>query len=174
MPTLQQIQDQIKNIDKTGFTLSKKEVKELPNILREKENVEHATTGFYNNGQGILVGTNSRVLFIDKGLLFGLKVEEFGLDKISSSQFETGMLFGKITIYASGNKAVIDNVPKTDAKSFAEWLSNKITNKDNTTPSQPHTDNDVTVQLEKLASLKDKGILTEEEFTAKKKQLLGI
>lgn len=33
---------------------------------------------------------------------------------------------------------------------------------------------DLTVQLEELQSLKNKGILTEEEFQAKKKQLLGI
>jgi hypothetical protein len=29
-------------------------------------------------------------------------------------------------------------------------------------------------ELEKLAALKDKGILTEEEFNQKKKQILGI
>ena len=33
---------------------------------------------------------------------------------------------------------------------------------------------DLTAQLEELAALKDKGILTEEEFQAKKKQILGI
>jgi len=33
---------------------------------------------------------------------------------------------------------------------------------------------DLTAQLEQLAALKDKGILTEEEFEAKKKQILGI
>ena len=33
---------------------------------------------------------------------------------------------------------------------------------------------DTTVQLEQLAKLKQEGILTEEEFTAKKKQILGI
>lgn len=33
---------------------------------------------------------------------------------------------------------------------------------------------DLTAQLEQLAALKDKGILTEEEFQAKKKQILGI
>ncbi|OGV96199.1 hypothetical protein A2W24_05155 [Microgenomates group bacterium RBG_16_45_19] len=33
---------------------------------------------------------------------------------------------------------------------------------------------DTTTQLEKLAELKNKGILTEEEFQAKKKQILGI
>ena len=33
---------------------------------------------------------------------------------------------------------------------------------------------DTAAQLEQLAKLKQEGILTEEEFTAKKKQLLGI
>src|SRR4029453_8714697 len=33
---------------------------------------------------------------------------------------------------------------------------------------------DTTAQLQQLAQLKQQGILTEEEFTAKKKQILGI
>ena len=33
---------------------------------------------------------------------------------------------------------------------------------------------DTAAQLEQLAKLKEQGILTEEEFTAKKKQILGI
>ncbi len=33
---------------------------------------------------------------------------------------------------------------------------------------------DMTSQLEKLAALKDQGILTQEEFDAKKRQILGI
>jgi hypothetical protein len=39
----------------------------------------------------------------------------------------------------------------------------------------PATDmGDVTAELEKLADLKEKGILTEEEFAAKKQQILGL
>jgi hypothetical protein len=38
------------------------------------------------------------------------------------------------------------------------------------TPAQP----DYTAELEQLAQLKAQGILTEEEFEAKKKQILGI
>ena len=34
--------------------------------------------------------------------------------------------------------------------------------------------NDMTTQLEQLAKLKEEGILTQEEFDAKKKQILGI
>ena len=40
-------------------------------------------------------------------------------------------------------------------------------------PVAPTADDQVT-QLEKLAQLKEKGVLTEEEFTAKKAQILGI
>lgn len=40
--------------------------------------------------------------------------------------------------------------------------------------SSENTSDDVTVQLEKLASLKEKGILSEEEFSAQKAKLLGL
>ena len=42
-----------------------------------------------------------------------------------------------------------------------------------TAPDQPQED-DMSAQLEQLATLRDKGILTDEEFSAKKKQVLGI
>jgi hypothetical protein len=42
-------------------------------------------------------------------------------------------------------------------------------------PAAPSTaEIDVVTQLRQLAELKEQGILTEEEFTAKKAQLLGI
>lgn len=43
------------------------------------------------------------------------------------------------------------------------------------TPAAPAASNDdMFAQLEKLGELKDKGILTQAEFDAKKKQLLGL
>ena len=41
-------------------------------------------------------------------------------------------------------------------------------------PPPPAPEEDPITQLERLAALRDQGILTEEEFTAKKAQLLGI
>jgi len=43
----------------------------------------------------------------------------------------------------------------------------------NNTPSFPATSSTDIDQLEKLANLKDKGVISQEEFEAKKKQLLG-
>jgi len=42
------------------------------------------------------------------------------------------------------------------------------------TPAPASNNDDMFLQLEKLGALKDKGLLTQEEFDAKKKQLLGL
>lgn len=112
MPTLEEIQKQIGSLDGASRLLAFKEIKELPKILWEDERVEQIIQGMYNNGNGVLVATNKRLVFVDKGLMFGLKVEDFPYDKITSIQYETGMLMGEITIFASGNKAEIKYLDK--------------------------------------------------------------
>lgn len=129
-----------------------------------------------------MVATNRRLVFVDKGIIYGLKVEDFAYDKISSIQYETGMLFGKITIFTSGNKAIIDNVLKGKVRSFGDWVRARITApKENAihepkiTPNQNTNDNvNVVDQLERLAKLKEQGILTEEEFSTQKKKILSL
>jgi len=85
MPTLEQIQEQLKRIDGISHLLGSKEVKELPSIMWEDEDAEHMVQGIYNNGLGVLFATNKRLIFVDKGMFFGLKVEDFPYDKIASS-----------------------------------------------------------------------------------------
>lgn len=41
-------------------------------------------------------------------------------------------------------------------------------------PAQPAGEADYTAELEKLAKLRDDGVITADDFDAKKKQLLGI
>jgi hypothetical protein len=178
MPNLEEVKAQLKNISGSDTFMSSNDVKALPGILWENETIENAIRGFYNEGNGLLVATNNRLFFVNKGI-FSLKVEDFPYDKITTIQYESGILLGKITIYTSGNKAVIDNTAKGPSKTFSEWLRNRINNKSTTAPVQtispaPSTESSAIDQIKKLAELKDAGVLTEEEFTAKKKQLLGI
>ena len=181
MPTLEQVKTQIKRIDGLSKFLGKREIKELPNILWENENVENLIQGTYNNGNGILVATNKRLVFIDKGLLYGLKVEDFPFDKISSIQYSTGMLLGKLTIFASGNKAIIDNVDKQRVRIFGDFVRNKISSNDSENSAQTTSStrnntvsqDDILSKLERLAKLKEQGILTEDEFVQQKHKLLG-
>jgi len=76
---LDEIKKQIESIQLSNMSafLGRREINELPNILASDEVVDNIVQGNYNNGQGILVSTNRRLLFIDKGLMFGLKVEDF-------------------------------------------------------------------------------------------------
>ncbi len=100
---------------------------------------------------------------------------------MSSIQYETGMIFGKITIFASGNRAEIDQVEKKRTRTFAEYARSKISAGSSIEQPQSTTQANVAVdsadimieKLERLATLKDKGILTEDEFLAQKEKILN-
>lgn len=173
---LNEIKNQIQKLNLSGGSqfLGRKEINELPQILAENESVNNIVQGTYNNGNGILVSTDRRLIFIDKGLLYGLKVEDFPHDKISSIQYETGLILAKIKIHTSGNIALIDNVEKSSARQFAEFVRDFISRPKQQEPIfiQNTTEPTIFDQLEKLGKLKEMGIVTDEEFNEQKKKLL--
>lgn len=170
---LDEIKKQIQELKLSGVSnfFGRREINELPSILAPTEIIDNIVQGTYNNGEGILVSTNRRLLFVDKGMLFGLKVEDFPLDKISSIQYETGLLLGSIKVHTSGNLAKIENIEKASARSFAEFVRDKLSQPKDT-PTTVISEPNVLDQLEKLAKLKENGILSEDEFAEQKKKLL--
>lgn len=171
---LSEIKTQIQalGLDNISNFLGRREINELPEILSQNESVDNLIQGTFNNGQGILVSTNYRLIFVDKGMVYGLKVEDFPLDKITSIQYETGLIFGKVKIHTSSNIAEIDNLDKNSARKFAEFVRAKLS--EPKSYDKPNVSNEPNVldQIEKLAKLKDLGILSEEEFSEQKKKLL--
>ncbi len=158
------------------LVVDKSEIKELPNIIRDDETIKDIISGFYDSGSGILVATNKRLIFVYKGLMWGMKVEDFPFDKISSIQYELGMLTGELIIFASGNEAKIKAVAKDRCSVFCENVRSLISNpekKENTTKVTSTNNDDMLNQLERLAKLKESGALTEDEFLLAKKKLLS-
>lgn len=180
MPTLEEIKAQLSHTNGIESLFGRKEIKELPSILWDDEIVESMITGTYNNSMGALFVTNKRLIFVDKGLIFGLKVEDFPLDKITSIQYETGLLLGKITIFASGNKAVIKDTDKALTRNFGEIARAKIENfTSKSTNAHPQIKQSTELsmdekinQLERLLKLKEAGILTEDELVQQKSKIL--
>jgi len=168
------IEEALKGIDGVNKFLGKKEIKELPSLLWEDELPEAIATGQYNLKNGIVVATNKRAIFIDKGMM-SLTVEDFPYDRVSSIEYHTGMMMGSITIYTSGNKAEIKSVPKNQVRPFAEFLRARISRgvEPQSQPVAAAQSDDRVTQLEKLAALKEQGILTNDEFDAEKKRILG-
>lgn len=175
------IRQQVQRLNDAQLLLGRKEIAELPNILWDDEDVLDVVQGLYDNGNGLLVATAKRLVFVNKGLIFGLKVEDFPLDKISSIQYETGLLFGSITIFTSGNKAVVKQVSKDAARRFAESARARIAGRGAGGDKRPdpvansgQQPADIMSQLDKLVALKAGGALTDDEFTAAKRKLLGL
>jgi Bacterial PH domain/Short C-terminal domain len=174
MPSLEEIKLQINKIDKASKLLGRKEIKELPSILWEDESVEMLIQGIYGNNLGILVATNKRLIFVDKKII-GVKVEDFPYEKLTSIQYETGVLTGKLSIFASGNRANITNVsPKNLVRDFSEYVRSQISTDKNLGKLNIKNDDDTLAKLERLGELMKKGILTEEEFNSEKRKLLGL
>lgn len=130
------------------------------------------TTGTYGNGTGLIVLTDRRLLFVQDGVM-SKRSEDFPLDKVSSVQWGSGLMLGAITIFASGNKTEIKNVNKDDGKEIVDRVRGRLTAPKPEPPTaagaaQP----DIIGQIKQLAGLKDAGVLSQDEFEAKKAELL--
>lgn len=122
---------------------------------------------------GALVLTPKRVVFYYKKMLGGYQTEDYPLDRISSINFNSGVIAHSIKIHASGNDLKMGWMPKDgSAEDFVKNVKSLMGTKvEPQLTSQPI---DVADQIKKLAELKDRGILTDDEFAAQKQKLLGM
>ena len=153
----------------------RRELKQISATLAPSEGLLDIIQGAYASQTGVLLATDRRMIFLAKGWVT-LKVEDFPLEKISSVQYETGLLTGTITIFASGNKAQITHTVKAHTKAFAEGVRNRLLAAPAPAPPpvQPSSRSDTMAELDKLATLRERGLLSDEEFTAAKRKLLGL
>ncbi|MDP8927948.1 MAG: PH domain-containing protein [Actinomycetota bacterium] len=162
-------------VDKQIRFMVRREIKKLPEVLHENEQIENILQGRYEGKQGLVAITDQRVIFLEQGA-FRHRLEDFPYERISSVQSETAMMFGKLTIFASGNKAVVDQVaPKQQASVAADYIRSRLGKASAApapaAPTSPPSD-DPMEKLRKLGDLKEAGILTEEEFNTQKAKIL--
>lgn len=197
MPTLAEVKAQIKALPHKYIFYTKKEIKYLPEILTDDEHILALTSGFHSNTTVLLVCTNRRLLFIDKGMFFGLKVKQLNLDRIQSIDSSYVILFGNIQVWDGAAAYKISMVLKESIDPFVKTVRDamqqyrSISFRDATSPQyaaptpstrpaaipQPAATAssqqvDMLEQLERLAKLRDSGHLTEEEFQQQKTKLL--
>ena len=154
---------------------TKKEVKYLPNILFDDEIVQYATSGFLITNTVLVVLTQKRLLFVDKGFLYGVRTTEIPLDMVNGVSYSKGIFLGEISVMNGAAAVSIKNV----TKDTVEIMSNAIKVCSDKYKKSLHSNSNSSStstadEILKLKELLDAGILTEEEFSAKKKQVLGI
>lgn len=155
---------------------TKKELNYLPEVLRDGEQILAFTSGLMDGNTWLITLTDRRVIFLDKGMIYGLTQSVIDLDKINAVSGSTGIFFGKISIEDGASERVIENVWKKTVKVFTNKIQDAIeARKNNNSQSVSNTPvtEDPYEKLEKLAGLKEKGIISEEEFNEEKKKILG-
>jgi hypothetical protein len=158
-----------------GWTMGgKRELKKLYEHLFDDELVEYIAQGTYMTHQGIVVLTTQRVVFVFHGVVQQV-VEDFPLDRINSVAMKKGLGSGTLVVHVAGSSAHISGILNRDLKYLVDALRVRVNLKSTpVTGAAPATlaPPDIPDQLKKLADLRDAGILTDEEFGAKKTELL--
>ena len=128
--------------------------------------------------KGVAVATGERVIFVDKGVLGSTEVSQMHYRRIEGLTHSTGMMFGGVQIIGIGGSGwrIEDVKPKQSAKPFADVVRGLVEayhakSTDKATVAQAPSQAE---ELAKWAQLKEAGIVTEDEFDVKKKQLLGL
>jgi hypothetical protein len=96
-------------------------------------------------------------------------LEEIPMKNISSVEISTGLM-PIVNVYTSGNTLTF----RTDVlqgPKFVEILRECLSNRSDSKPTSSISEVE---QIEKLASLMEKGLITREEFDKKKQQILGL
>jgi hypothetical protein len=154
---------------------TRKEINHLPDVIREGEVLRALISGLYNGTTWLIVATNQRVLFLDKGMIYGLKQLDLPLNMIQGIAHKTGLIFGELTITTGGATWKVENLWKKGTQRFAQIVSEQIqaAKTPPTTSTSTGSPDDFVSKLERLAKLRESGILTDEEFQAQKQRVLA-
>ena len=150
---------------------TKKEVRYLPELLGAEEQVLAFSSGFLEGTTWLIALTDRRIVFLDKGLLYGLKQTAIDLDRVNSISGETGIFFGKIVIADGSAQRTIDKVWKSSVKIFTNKVQEAIEARKKKRHAPPPPD--PYDQLEKLAGLLERGVISASEFEKEKRKILG-
>lgn len=177
--SLDEIQAQMEQAGVSDLFLTKKEVKFLPNILEKGEIIQYATSGSINGNSALIVCTNSRVIIIDRGIIYGTRSTEIPLDMVNGVSYSQGMVLGKINIANGSEHTCVDNVSKATAPIMVNTIKEaaqkyKLNIYHSNQPSYQSDQIDPAEEIMKFKKLLDAGAITQEEFDAKKKQLLNL
>ena len=151
-------------LSKSGSLIlgTKKEVKELTNIINDDEIITYATSGVYDGHTWLVVSTNKR-------MIFGVNQIEIPLSKVNAVKYKKGLFIGEIEIWDGASMFRVKSVLKKTLIPFINAVNNSIEEMKKTQNSPKLS---VADEIMKFKRLLDEGAITQEEFDKKKKELL--
>jgi len=165
--------DAVARLGKMGRVFGRKEVRHLHHLLRGTERVIILGQGQYGKKQGLIVLSNERLFFFEKSLLGQETVEEFSLKSITSLEIGKKMTGERLVVHVSGNRSEIKGMLHGQADEIVRRFRTLKAEQEAPATVVPAASADNPLaQLEKLATLRDRGIISAEEFDQKKAELM--
>ena len=173
--TASSVEAQIKALGDFHQWFTRREIQHLPEVLSPGETIRALTSGVYEGKTWLITVTDQRLLFLDKGMLYGLKQVELPLRHISSISHTTGLMFGELQIATGSGKSIVKSIPKAEVAKISSIVSSLIraAHSPSAPPASSTAPVDVSAQLERMASLMERGVLTPQEFAVQKAKLLA-
>lgn len=135
---------------------------------------KHRPGGSFTTPDTIFV-TNKRIVIRDPSLL-GVRenIVSVSYDKITSIELERGVFSSKIIIRAPGFADEMEAISKKAAEQIVQYVKNSMDKtKIESQKELLEVKESIADELLKLANLKEKGVLSDEEFLKMKKDLLN-
>lgn len=155
------------------FLFVGKELDELPSKLTQTEQLRMVVSGQSNKRSGILVLTNTRIFWYARRNFGGSDFQEVLLSKVGGASVSRSGIANKLEVTFSGGSIEVSISSNSAANEFAAAVQSLFESNPNFVSNNLPPD-DIITKLERLAALKDKGILTDVEFAAQKKILLSM
>lgn len=149
----------------------KREIKKLEEHLYQDEVVEELAQGTFTESQGIVALTNQRLLFLFHGLV-SRRTEEFSVGSITAVEISKMLNLGTLRLRMSGNSCEISQVISKDLERMASALRRKIATPIAVSGPVASLVDDPIALIKKLGELKEAGLLSSDEYEAKKQELL--
>ena len=151
-------------------------IADLQPVLMDGETLIDVTTGWVEGTQrrGTLFVTDRRVgLFTKK--IGGHDMLDFSYGLLTSIEYKKGIYSGEISLLAAGERTRFHMMPKDLVEEFVKVIRERmaVSHHHNQPPAQVAPPSSVADELTKLASLRDAGVLTQEEFDAQKAKIIG-
>jgi hypothetical protein len=169
------------NANLSMFT--KGEIKELPYLISEDEQIIAITDAQFVNtlDAGVLVATPKRMLSVSKGMFGTAKINDYRNETIQSVSFVTDPRSPVIKLHLDERVVEFEcYMDKEDAEKFYDTIKVIYNTPKEQSPKEINiasknasvSPEEVFNQLEKLGKLRENGILTDAEFAEQKKKLL--
>ena len=158
------------------LTFVKKEIKALPEVLDDTETIKYACSGVLDGHTWLVVCTNKRVIFLNKNMVFGMDQKEIPLTVINAVSYSKQFVSGTVSITNGANVTGIEKINAVAAPIMAKTIREQMAAIKSPTQSQTvvQSTTDIPDEIRKYKQLLDDNIITQEEFDAKKKELLNL